>query len=182
MKTIALIAAAGSLAAISAPAHAAEMSLGAELDIAPAAATTLNLDTLAAYGDPPRWAPAYGRRDRDRRDYRRDRYDDDDWDDDDDYRYRRDRHYRDRRVYDSRGRYYEPRRIRRGDRIWRGRDGRYYCERENGTTGLIIGAGVGALLGRAIDTRGDRTVGTVLGGALGAVLGREIDRGDMRCR
>ena len=46
----------------------------------------------------------------------------------------------------------------------------------------MIGAGVGALLGRAIDTRGDRTVGTVLGGALGAVIGRELDRGDIRCR
>ena len=46
----------------------------------------------------------------------------------------------------------------------------------------MIGAGVGALLGRTIDTRGDRTVGTLLGGALGAVLGREIDRRELRCR
>ena len=40
----------------------------------------------------------------------------------------------------------------------------------------------GALLGRSIDTRGDRTVGTLLGAALGGVLGREIDRGGARCR
>ncbi|MEL7218853.1 MAG: glycine zipper 2TM domain-containing protein, partial [Pseudomonadota bacterium] len=55
-------------------------------------------------------------------------------------------------------------------------------KRGNGTTGLIVGAAGGALLGRAIDTRGDRTVGTLLGGALGAVIGREIDRGSARCR
>ena len=180
MKTLAMIAAAGSLAAFSAPASAAEL-----VPAAPASAV-VSIDTAGdmtvGYADPPRWARAHGRRDRDRRyRYDDDRYDDDDWDDDDRYERRR---YRDRRdrVYDSRGRYYEPRRIRRGDRIWRGRDGRYYCQRDNGTTGLIIGAGVGALLGRSIDTRGDRTVGTLLGGALGAVLGREIDRGSIRCR
>ncbi|AWW75090.1 hypothetical protein CD351_11695 [Erythrobacter sp. KY5] len=138
------------------------------------------LDQVAAYGDPPRHARAWGRRHRDR-DYRYYDDDDDDWDDDD-RRYRRGRGHYDDRIYDRRGRYHEPRRLRRGDRVWRGRDGRYYCERGNGTTGLVIGAGVGALLGRTIDTRGDRTVGTLLGGALGAVLGREIDRGDARCR
>ena len=44
--------------------------------------------------------------------------------------------------YDRHGRYHEPRRVTRSDRIWRGRDGRYYCRRDNGTTGLIIGATV----------------------------------------
>ena len=173
MKTIALIAAAGSLCAITAPAAAAEPT-SLPIETHTAIAFDAATDSTVFYGDPPRWAPAYGRRDRDRG-YRYD----DDRDDDDDRRYRRDR--RDR-VYDRQGRYYEPRRVRRGDRIWRGRDGRYYCQRDNGTTGLVIGAGVGALLGRAIDTQGDRTVGTVLGGALGAVLGRELDRGDIRCR
>lgn len=85
------------------------------------------------------------------------------------------------RIYDDRGRYYEPRRLSRGDRIWRDGD-RYYCRRDNGTTGLVIGAGVGALLGRTIDTRGDRTVGTILGAIGGGLLGREIDRGELRCR
>jgi len=84
--------------------------------------------------------------------------------------------------YDRQGRYREPRRLSRNDRVWRGNDGRYHCKRGNGTTGLIVGAAAGALLGRAIDTRGDRTVGTLLGGAGGAVLGREIDRGGMKCR
>ncbi|ODU22422.1 MAG: hypothetical protein ABS87_02145 [Sphingomonas sp. SCN 67-18] len=66
---------------------------------------------------------------------------------------------------------------------WRGRDGRTYCRKPDGTTGLIVGGAVGALAGRAIDTRGDRTVGTLLGAAAGAVAGREIDRGGQRrCR
>lgn len=162
MKQLALIAAIGSLATFSAPAAAA--------DLAPAhspmtAMTTMSItsNNTAELRDPPRHARAYGRRDRDRRDYRDDR------------------RYRDR-VYDDRGRYYEPRRLSRNDRVWRGRDGNYYCQRDNGTTGLIIGAGVGALAGRAVDTRGDRTVGTVLGAIAGGLLGREIDRGEVRCR
>ncbi|MFD1612100.1 glycine zipper 2TM domain-containing protein [Sphingomonas tabacisoli] len=63
---------------------------------------------------------------------------------------------------------------------WQGRDGRTYCRRSNGTTGLIVGAGAGALLGRAIDTHGSRTTGTVLGAAAGALLGREATR-KVRC-
>jgi uncharacterized protein YcfJ len=59
---------------------------------------------------------------------------------------------------------------------WRGKDGRMYCRRTDGTTGLIIGGVGGALLGRTIDTRGDRTLGTLGGAAAGALLGREIDR------
>ena len=69
-----------------------------------------------------------------------------------------------------------------GVRYWQGEDGRYYCRRSNGTTGLIIGAAAGALAGRAIDTRGERTTGTILGAAAGALLGRQIDRGEVRCR
>jgi len=71
---------------------------------------------------------------------------------------------------------------RSGAGNWRGRDGRYYCKRDNGTTGLVIGAGVGALAGHELAGRGDRTLGAILGGAIGAVVGREIDRGSMRCR
>lgn len=84
--------------------------------------------------------------------------------------------------YDRYGRYREPRPIGANERVWRGRDGRYYCKRSNGTTGLIIGAAGGALVGRAIDTRGDRTMGTLLGAVGGGLLGREIDRGGARCR
>ncbi len=69
-----------------------------------------------------------------------------------------------------------------GIRYWQGNDGRYYCKRSNGTTGLIIGAAAGALAGRAIDTRGERATGTILGAAAGALLGRKIDQGEVRCR
>lgn len=114
-----------------------------------------------ALADPPSWASAHGRRAHDGENSR---------------------HSYDRNVYDRRGRYVQPRRITRNDRVWRGNDGQYYCRRSNGTTGLIIGAGVGALLGRTIDTNGDRTLGTILGAAGGGLLGRSIDRGDLRCR
>ncbi len=87
-----------------------------------------------------------------------------------------------KRVYDDHGRYYEPRRITRNDRIWRGRDGRYYCRRDNGTTGLIIGAAVGGLIGNEIAGSGDKTIGVILGAAGGGLLGRAIDRGDLKCR
>ncbi|NYT42863.1 glycine zipper 2TM domain-containing protein [Sphingomonas sp. R-74633] len=68
-------------------------------------------------------------------------------------------------------------------REWRGRDGRSYCRKPDGTTGLVVGGVAGALVGRTIDTRGDRTVGTLLGAAAGAVAGREIERsGKKSCR
>lgn len=91
-------------------------------------------------------------------------------------------HKKNHRIYDSRGRYIEPRRLSRNDRAWRGNDGRYYCKRDNGTTGLIVGAGVGALAGHEIAGRGDRTLGAIIGGVAGGVLGREIDKGDVKCR
>ena len=65
---------------------------------------------------------------------------------------------------------------------WRGKDGRMYCRRTDGTTGLIIGGVGGALLGRTIDTSGDRTLGTLGGAAAGALLGREIDRAGSKRR
>ncbi|MCW1382901.1 glycine zipper 2TM domain-containing protein [Novosphingobium sp. KCTC 2891] len=124
------------------------------------------IPSAPAFADPPPWAPAHGRRAHDR---------------EREYDGGRDRGYYSS-GYDRYGRYSEPRRLNRDDRIWRGRDGRYYCRRGNGTTGLIIGAGVGALLGRSIDNRGDRALGTILGAAGGGLLGREIDRGNVRCR
>ena len=99
--------------------------------------------------------------------------------------YGRDRGYDrgyDRGGYDRYGRYREPRRIGRNDHVWRGRDGRYYCKRDNGTTGLIIGAAAGALLGRAVDGGRDKTLGTILGGVGGGLLGKSIDSGDLKCR
>ena len=69
------------------------------------------------------------------------------------------------------------------DQVWEGSDGRYYCRRTDGTTGLVVGAGVGALVGRGIDGGNSRATGTIVGGVLGALLGREVERSaDMRCR
>ena len=73
------------------------------------------------------------------------------------------------------GSYYE-------GKVWRDSDGRLRCKRPNGTTGLIVGAAGGALIGRAIDTRGERATGTILGAAAGALVGRELDRSRYRCR
>ncbi len=61
-------------------------------------------------------------------------------------------------------------------REWKGRDGRVYCRKSNGTTGLVVGGVAGALLGRTVDTGGDRTVGTLGGAALGALAGRAVER------
>ena len=67
-------------------------------------------------------------------------------------------------------------------KTWRDSNGSLRCKRPNGTTGLIVGAAGGALVGRAIDTRGERATGTILGAAAGALIGREIDRSRVRCR
>lgn len=91
------------------------------------------------------------------------------------------RRAKDAARYDERGRYYEPQPIAR-EQMWRGDDGRYYCKRPNGTTGLVIGGAAGALLGREIDRGENRTLGTVLGAAGGALLGREVERGRARCQ
>ncbi|OYW83427.1 MAG: hypothetical protein B7Z20_12595 [Sphingobium sp. 32-64-5] len=56
-----------------------------------------------------------------------------------------------------------------------------YCRKSDGTTGLIIGAAGGALLGRAVDTEGDRAMGTILGAAAGGLAGKSIDSG-RKCR
>src|SRR5688500_12521774 len=104
-----------------------------------AAALAVAMPVAPALADPPRWAPAHGRR--------------------------------------AKGRA-----LTSGDVIWRGEDGRYHCRRSDGTTGLIVGGAVGALVGRQLDGGRQRTVGTIVGGAAGALIGREIDRGELRCR
>lgn len=84
---------------------------------------------------------------------------------------------KDRRYYASRDQ-----RIGANTRIWRGNDGRYYCKKDNGTTGLVIGAAVGGLAGHELAGRDDKLLGVVLGAGAGALLGREIDRDKYRCR
>lgn len=72
--------------------------------------------------------------------------------------------------------------MRRGDRIYRGHDGRYYCRRSNGTTGLIAGAAIGGLLGNSIGYGQSRAISTIIGAGAGAAIGSSIDRGNVRCR
>lgn len=122
-----------------------------------------------------RWDRREDRRDRreDRRDRREDRWD------------RRD----DRIGYWDAARYYRrddsryrPRRLGRNDRIYRGSDNRYYCRRDDGTTGLIVGGIAGGVLGHVIAPGGSRTLGTIIGAGVGALIGRAIDDGDVICR
>ena len=77
---------------------------------------------------------------------------------------------------------YDPYPLSRNDRIYRGSDGRYYCQRRDGTIGLVIGAGVGALLGNLIAPRGSNTIGTIIGAAGGAAIGYAIERNELRCQ
>ena len=88
--------------------------------------------------------------------------------------------YQPRAYYNSYpANYGEP--VYRNTRVWRGDDNRYYCRKSNGTTGLLVGGAVGALLGREVAGRGgDRTLGAILGAAGGALLGKSID-GGTRC-
>jgi hypothetical protein len=61
------------------------------------------------------------------------------------------------------------------------RDYRSYRARQkcnDGDGGTIVGAIAGGLLGRTIDSRGDRALGTILGAGAGALAGRAIDRSD----
>lgn len=103
------------------------------------------------------------RRDRDRGDYR--------WQEND-------RNWEPSRAYREGGNYRE-RRLSRNDRIYKGQDGRAYCRRNDGTTGLVIGGVGGGVLGNLV---GGGTLGTLLGAGGGALLGRSIDRGNVKCR
>ena len=89
--------------------------------------------------------------------------------------YYADRYYRD-------GSYYQPRSLAYNDRIYRGRDGRYYCRRPDGTTGLIIGALAGGVLGNVLAPGDSKTLGTVIGAVGGGLAGRALDRDRVTCR
>ena len=82
------------------------------------------------------------------------------------------------------GSQYQERVLSSDDRVYAGNDGRYYCRRSDGTTGLIVGAAGGGILGNVIDGGRSRTVGTLLGAAVGAVAGRAVERNqqEVRCR
>ncbi|MES2289181.1 MAG: glycine zipper 2TM domain-containing protein [Pseudomonadota bacterium] len=118
-----------------------------------------------------------------RRDYRNDRRDA--WRNYNRYDYNRpqpgQRRYFAENYYRD-GRYYQQRRLGRDDRIYRGNDGRYYCRRSDGTTGLIVGAALGGLLGNSLGRGDSGVLATLLGAGAGAALGSSIDRGQVNCR
>ena len=89
--------------------------------------------------------------------------------------YYADRYYRDNPRY-------RERRLGANDRVYVGQDGRYYCRRNDGTTGLIVGGIAGGALGAAIAPGGSGLLGALIGGAGGAVLGKSVDKGNVRCR
>ncbi|RYY24379.1 MAG: glycine zipper 2TM domain-containing protein [Sphingomonadales bacterium] len=86
------------------------------------------------------------------------------------------------RYYRNDSRRYQERRLNRDDRVYRGENGRYYCRRSDGTTGLIVGGVAGGLLGNLIAPGGSEVLGTVLGAAAGAAVGSSVDKNEVRCR
>jgi hypothetical protein len=132
------------------------------------------LPTLPVMADPPPWAPAHGRRakDAEREDERdRGRYEYRDHDRDDRARF----YYRDDH------RHHERRLVSYDEIVYHGDDGRYYCHRSDGTTGLIIGAVAGGVVGNQLAQGMSAALGTVLGVAGGALIGQAIDRNRVYC-
>lgn len=68
------------------------------------------------------------------------------------------------------------------DQIYRDANGNYYCKKPDGTTGLIVGGIAGGVLGNIIAPGGSKTLGTILGAGVGAIAGNAIDRKNIRCR
>lgn len=67
----------------------------------------------------------------------------------------------------------------RGNRGYNGYRGNQRCY-DKGNGGLAIGGIAGGLLGNQVAGRGDRTLGTILGAGVGALAGRAIDKSDGR--
>lgn len=134
------------------------------LALAVIAATLLPILPVSA--DPPPWAPAHGRRAKDA-----ERYEERD----------RDRGDRERFYYREDHRRHERRLVRYDEVIYHGDDGRYYCHRSDGTTGLIVGAVAGGVIGNQLARGRSAALGTVLGAAGGALIGQAIDRDRVYC-
>ena len=124
------------------------------------------IPTLPVSADPPPWAPAHGRRAKEaERAYRED-----------------ERAYReDRRAYREDGRRHGRRLVRYEERVWRGDDDRYYCRRSDGTTGLIVGAVAGGVIGNRLARGESAVLGTILGAGAGALIGQAIDKNSVYC-
>ncbi|MET0360927.1 MAG: glycine zipper 2TM domain-containing protein [Sphingobium sp.] len=76
---------------------------------------------------------------------------------------------------------YHRRHLTENDAIYRDENGNYYCKRDDGTTGTIVGAIAGGVLGNIIAPGGSKTLGTILGAGGGALAGRAIDKNDVNC-
>ena len=68
------------------------------------------------------------------------------------------------------------------DQVWKGDDGAYHCRRKDGTTGLVVGAVAGGILGNIIFGGDVKTLGTIAGAVGGGLLGRSVERGEVKCR
>ena len=78
---------------------------------------------------------------------------------------------------------YKERRLANNDRVYRGRDNKYYCRRNDGSTGLIVGGIAGGALGAALTSGRSEPLGILLGAAAGAAVGSAVDKNnDVRCR
>ena len=87
------------------------------------------------------------------------------------------------RYYRADGNRYPERQLSNDDRVYRGHDGRYYCRRSDGTTGLIVGAIAGGTLGGMIAPGRSEALGVVLGAVAGGAAGQAIGQENgVRCR
>ena len=84
------------------------------------------------------------------------------------------------RYYREDRRRYQERQLSANDRVYRGSDGRYYCRRNDGTTGLVVGGIAGGALGAAIAPGGSGLLGALIGGVGGALAGQAIDKDGQR--
>ncbi len=108
------------------------------------------IPTLPVSADPPSWAPAHGRRAKER-------------------------------AYIDDGRKHQRRVVRYEERVWRGDDGRVFCRRSDGTTGLIIGAVAGGVIGNRLARGESALLGTLIGASAGAVIGQAVDKNSIYC-
>jgi len=122
------------------------------------------LPAMPVAADPPPWAPAHGRRAKEA-----------------EREYRRDERHDERFYYQDDHRHHERRRVRYEEAVYRGDDGRYYCHRSDGTTGLIVGAVAGGLIGNQLARGKSATLGTVLGAGAGALIGQAIEKDTVYC-
>jgi hypothetical protein len=113
---------------------------------------------LPASADPPSWAPAHGRRAKDQAK-----------DEERQVIIERDAPPRETHV------------VEYNTVIYRDHDGRYYCRHSDGTTGLIVGAALGGVIGNRLAPGKSATLDTLLGAGAGALIGQQLDKGSVHC-